>query len=283
MLKKFEHRFIFFVSNFYRIVSIRMENFRAGYGKNAGEGKSYIWGSYELSVDYQKYGIKEIIADKKVFRRGFSYILHDGTMGNIPGNLICEAGYNHNSAPVSSSLFPLLGRIKYIPFKITITVDGSIAAVPGRTSFESSKSVTQEKETNSADDFAGRINNAQSSAETGKAAFGGNAAEDFFRMFFEEHAQEDTPAKDAFKAEEITGEIAREIARETFKEEPVAADLITMEKKKRIARSSRSAQDSGYYNKYKFFYEGLLKSEPAEKMKRIENKGKSTRRYKKPS
>ncbi len=276
LLKKFDHRFIFFVSNFYRIVSIKMENFRAGYGKKAGEGDSYIWGSYELSVDYQKYGIKEIKAGKKVFRRGFSYILHDGSMdNNIPDNLICEAGYNHNSAPVSSSLFPLLGRIKYIPFKITITVDGGIAAVPDRAGSESGKSITQEREdSNSADTYAGRGNIAQ----------GGVAADDFFRMIFEEHAQEDSPTKDIFQAEESGRETDKEESeRKSGRAEPVAADLMAMEKKKRIARSSLSVPDSGYYTKYKFFYDGLLKAEPVENMKKLKNKGGSSRKYKKPS
>lgn len=278
LLKKFEHRFIFFVSNFYRINSIKMEKFHAGYGKKTEEGKSFIWGSYELSVDYQKYGKKELVAGKKVFHRGFSYILQDGSIDNIPGNLICEAGFKYNSTPVSSSLFPFLGRIKYIPFKITVTVDGSIEAVPDRAGSPPGKSITQEKDSKSADDYVGYGNNAYGSVEAGKAALGGTATEDFFRMIFEEQAQESIPAKEAFKA----GEMEREFEKETVAE-PVAADLIAMEKKKRTARSSLSVPDSGYYNKYKYYYEGLLKAGSVDNMKKIGNRGGSIRKYKKPS
>ena len=69
LLLKIRTQVYFFVSNFYRINSIKMEKFHAGYGKNRREEKLYL-GSYELSVDYQKYG-KRIGSGQKVFHRGF--------------------------------------------------------------------------------------------------------------------------------------------------------------------------------------------------------------------
>ena len=71
LLKKFEHRFIFCLKllpySIYKDGKFSMPVT----GKMQG-GKSYIWGSYEQR-DYQKYGIKEIIADKKYFAGVFLY------------------------------------------------------------------------------------------------------------------------------------------------------------------------------------------------------------------
>jgi hypothetical protein len=134
-LVSFKSRYGFFVINFLQITSIKMENFHASQGKKTGQEQNFIWGSYDLLIDYVKYHKKEEVPQMKIFSRGFSYIISSSAdfgcedSGEIKRNLICEAEYNYRITPVPFFLFPLLSKIKFIPFKVTVTVQGKINAV----------------------------------------------------------------------------------------------------------------------------------------------------------
>lgn len=131
---KFKHKHSFFVINLREIISIKMENFHASQGVKTTWDQLFIWGSYNLIVSYLKYRQKEKMIMEKVLTKFFFYIFpfsHDYAAKEAKSkkNLICEAKYTYMITPVFLFLFPLLRKIKFIPFKVTVLVQGEINAV----------------------------------------------------------------------------------------------------------------------------------------------------------
>lgn len=131
----FTHNYYFIVTNLIKITFIRMENFRANMGRRPGSEHSIVWGRYNLLINYQIYQGKKEMSRSKEFSRGFSFALNDSLLqveeiDGMEENLRCEYSFNHGVSPISFGLFPLLSKINYIPFKIDVTVHGSIVNVP---------------------------------------------------------------------------------------------------------------------------------------------------------
>lgn len=135
-LIKFKHKHTFFVINLWKIVSIQIEDFFAGQGDKPAHEQLSIWGSYNLVVKYLKYQKGEVVTSEKILAKGFSRVFTPSPdyfseeVAKLKRNLTCEAEYNYRTTPVSLFLFPLWSKIKFIPYKVTIIVQGKINAVP---------------------------------------------------------------------------------------------------------------------------------------------------------
>ena len=129
-LIKFKHKHTFFVINLWKIVSIQIEDFFAGQGDKPSHEQLSIWGSYNLVVKYLKYQKGEVVTSEKILSKGFSRVFTPSPdyfseeVTKLKRNLTCEAEYNYRTTPVSLFLFPLWSKIKFIPYKVTIIVQG---------------------------------------------------------------------------------------------------------------------------------------------------------------
>ena len=133
-LCRFRHRFVFYVSNLYEIVSIEAVNFHAGF-QQPMEKDGYFWGKYELLVSYRR-GNNDSKIRQRRFTRGFFFKvpfcfsgLGDKEQGEGAGylnNCTCDAEFSHQIAPLFLLFFPLFSRLKYVPFKAVIYVHGMI-------------------------------------------------------------------------------------------------------------------------------------------------------------
>jgi len=134
-LLKFKHSYSFYILNLGEIVSLKIEDFYARQSAKTARERIFVWGSYDLIVRYWKYRKKEKITQEKVLAKGFSYVFPP--LADYPceaaeqskENLICEADYDYRITPVPLFLFPLLSRVKFIPFKVAITVQGKIISI----------------------------------------------------------------------------------------------------------------------------------------------------------
>ena len=133
-LCRFRHRFVFWASNLYDIVSIQVVKFHAGFQQPV-ETDGYFWGKYELIISYRQNDSEGEIRQKR-FTRGLFYTVpfyltgfeskEYGVASGYLENCVCEAGFSYQIAPFFLMLFPLLARIKYVPFKAVIYVHGMI-------------------------------------------------------------------------------------------------------------------------------------------------------------
>jgi len=146
-LCRFRHRFVFWVSNLYEIVSIEVVNFHSGFQQPV-ERDGYFWGKYELLVYYRRNNNEAEIRQKR-FTRGFFFpvpfylsALGDREHGEAAGylkNCACEAEFSHQIAPLLLMFFPLFSRLKYVPFKAVIYVYGMISEAAEGESIEQNK------------------------------------------------------------------------------------------------------------------------------------------------
>jgi hypothetical protein len=138
----FSHNYRFMITNLIKITSIGIENFRASLGRRTGGEQGFVWGRYNLLIKYRVYqGEKEILRSKE-YSRGFSFALNDNMLPveeieeMSEEKLDCQFSFSHGVRPISFCLLPLLSKINYIPFKIDVTVNGSIVNVPLKTDVE---------------------------------------------------------------------------------------------------------------------------------------------------
>jgi len=133
---EFSHNYHFMVTNLVKVTSMRIEKFRASLGRRPGGEQSFIWGRYNLFVNYQVYEGEKEREKSKEFSRGFSFALNDGLLQveeieeMVDENLRGEFSFSHGVRPISFGLLPLLSKVNYIPFKIDVTVNVSIVNLP---------------------------------------------------------------------------------------------------------------------------------------------------------
>ncbi len=129
---KFEHKHSFIVVNLREIVSVKVEDFHADWVKKSSPDKVLIWGRYNLVVQYLKYQKKGESSAEKVLSKVFSHFLPPtagcayNKLNNDKRGLISKIENNFSVTPVPLFLFPLLGKIKFTPFKVTVITQGII-------------------------------------------------------------------------------------------------------------------------------------------------------------
>jgi hypothetical protein len=249
-LVNFKHKHSFFVINFWEIVSIRIENFHASQGEKPAQLQSFIWGSYNLVISYLKYHKKEKITREKVLPRGFSHVFTPSTdfvceeSGELKRNLICEAEYSYRITPVSFFLFPLLNKIKFVPFKVAITVQGKINAVP-----------------------LGNVPEKEHELEENNT-FAENKTKEVFVIKAEETTEREGHSEAVTEEAAFTKEFNRPKETVVAKEETVVEkkekaqkkqDLIAQEKRK--VHTTVSAPNPQYYKTYRLFYEQFYRDQ----------------------
>ncbi len=133
-LYRFNRRFSFLVCNLYGIVSAQVINPRVDYYQPVDKN-GYFWGQYEVQVSYRRPKDRKGTR-QKVFTHGFLI----NVPYSLPGNskkeqrkYICEATCSYQVAPFLLLLFPLLSRIKFVPFKVALDVSGRIRESSGET------------------------------------------------------------------------------------------------------------------------------------------------------
>ncbi|MDO9534684.1 MAG: hypothetical protein Q7J85_04980 [Bacillota bacterium] len=112
--------------------------------------QSFVWGRYDLLINYKVYQGKKEMLRSKEFSRGFSFALNDSILHVeeieevVDENLRCETSFSHGVSPISFGLLPLLSKINYLPFKIDVTVNGSIVNVLSEIGVEKKGLFTEE-------------------------------------------------------------------------------------------------------------------------------------------
>ncbi|MGI5876294.1 MAG: hypothetical protein ACOX6X_05685, partial [Dethiobacteria bacterium] len=92
------------------------------------------WGEYHISVRYHTYCNNGEILRKRTLYRPFFFILNTSP-GNqehtdVETDYFCETTKcNYHVTPIFLSLFPLLSKLKFRPFKVAITVHGKIYSI----------------------------------------------------------------------------------------------------------------------------------------------------------
>lgn len=293
----FQHKYSFCVPNFSEIISLEMKNFRARLGKRSGQGQGqgqgFLWGNYELCVLYRRFAKGEEVTEKKVFPRSFSTFL-DTLPFPAGENLVaekiiftCVARYNTSIAPLFLTFFPLLGRLDYLPFKISVEVIGDIFSVPysAPTEQESSswpeffREVAVKEAATAAGELAAAVKEAAAVAEVKEKKFlQATGEENIYLEKIVPMEEEFLPDKGLLGEQEVTKEeaptasftvnvpfrgqaVSPEIMPKENKDEQ-GGDLIAREKKRK-ARMREPSPDPRYYKTYRLFYEHFFPEPPA--------------------
>ena len=241
----FQHRRALYVPNFSKIISLEIKDFTARLSKNSGQGKSFLWGSYDLHFFYCRFVQGDEVTERKVFPRNFS--AHLAVLPVFAGenfdtekiNFVVTDSYDTAVEPLLPALFPLMGRLNYLPFKISVGVTGHVYAVlEGAQNLEAERIKTAVA--------AGRGGVPGVTVEKAKATLQGPAA-----ITEKLGATEKTPAAVAEGSVEV-GEGPAPAAGERTKTAkfPQAAAGFT--------------PDSHYYKQYRLFYEHFFPEKHAD-------------------
>jgi hypothetical protein len=297
----FLHKYSFYVPNFSEIISLEMKNFRARFSKKSGEEQGFLWGSYDLYLLYRKFVQGEEVTEEKIFPRNFSSLLDTPSFpaGKNPEkekiNFTCTARYNTSIKPLFLTFFPLLGKLGYLPFKISVEVTGDIfsvaCSVPAEQ--ESRRRLEASREESAAEEAEAAVDEPEAAVEEAEAAAEDSevAAEvkekKFIQTTGEEGFYREIPGMEEFfsnKAPFWEAEVANEEALADFFAENVlfgeqdvppgimpkenrdeqSGDLIAREKKKK-AKMGEPSPDPRYYKTYQIFYEHFFPEQPAGK------------------
>jgi hypothetical protein len=225
-LAGFKHKHFLLIPNLSKIISLQMESNPTHFGEKGNRGQSYIWGGYHYCLYYSTLSKKEITKEKFISRpflfnlETIPEILVRNNAANEPENIFCETSHDYCVTPLFLSLFPLLNKLKFVPYKIDITVHGKIyfATTESRVAFQ--KGIIEGKELGIQQSFEEK-----------------NVEEVTFREgVFEEGRSE-------------IGVVGEEISKLKKKE-----DQDIKEPKKKEG----AFPDAKYYQTYKFFYDQLL-------------------------
>lgn len=111
-----------------------MRNYRARLGRGSGPEEGFLWGNYDLSILYRKFDREKESTAERTFVSSFSAFLDTSSYlikeNPVEGKkaLTCEARYSVSVAPLLFTLFPLLAKLGYLPFRITVDVFGDVYA-----------------------------------------------------------------------------------------------------------------------------------------------------------
>ncbi len=133
-LCRFNRRFSFLVCNLYEIVSAQVINSRVDYYQPVDKS-GYFWGQYEVQISYRRPKDRKD-TQQKVFTHGFLINVpysQPGISQKGQRKYTCEATCSYQIAPFLLLLFPLLSRIKVVPFKVVLDVTGRIIESTGET------------------------------------------------------------------------------------------------------------------------------------------------------
>ncbi|MGI5823258.1 MAG: hypothetical protein ACOX6Z_04865, partial [Dethiobacteria bacterium] len=104
--------------------------------------KGFLWGSYDLHLFYCRFVQGAEVSGEKIFQRNFSSplavlpVFMDENFDAEKISFTFTDSYNTAVEPLFPALFPLMGRLNYLPFKISVAVTGHIYAVLEEVSVE---------------------------------------------------------------------------------------------------------------------------------------------------